>query len=215
LLKEEAQQVQKRSALANALHDSKDDQRPAFQKQLNALRDEHDYTLLQLEGLASQILTLERELHFLLAQAYQTALRLFLAYSQACIQQEFQQLQERVHPSLRESLHEQISQVAIAMFQCVEAQSLQPPALPYMVLDNLTPSNLTKPWPIARQEAMQMLLQLSEQLSDCMIQILDRLEAQHFDCPSYFLGPLEEPEAQPLPWQQPEKVYFTSEERAD
>jgi hypothetical protein len=201
LLVEEARVTQDRARVHEKLNSAED---PAILKE-DLAKVESDLSFMHARISAKQrsITQAENQLHDLLPKARETAQRLFLAFTNHTYAHACEQMRDLIHPTAQEACQEQINELALSSSEVVEAKLLNPPSIPFLVLDELEPNNY-RPFPTQRKDKMLLITQIAEELSDKMIQILDRVESlEGFASPPFLLG-AEAPQTEtPLSWQIP------------
>jgi hypothetical protein len=162
---------------------------PAILKDdLSKVQSDLDFAHARIHAKQEQITQAENQLHDLLPKARETAQRLFLAFTNHTYAHACEQIRELIHPTVQEGCNDQINELALSSSSVVEAKELNPPSIPFLVLDELEPTNY-RPFPTQRKDKMLLITQIGEALSDSMIQILDKAEKlEGFDCPPFLLG---------------------------
>jgi hypothetical protein len=211
LLVQEATLAQDRARVGEALNSAED---PAILKEdLAKVESDLSFMHARISAKQEQIIQAENSLHDLLPKARETANRLFLAYQNHTYIRACSRMRELVHFTAHEATKEQINELALNAHDVVEAKLLSPPTVPFLVSEALEPKDgLYRPWPMDRKQKMLYVTQIGEALSDCMIQILDRVEPlEDFKPPIYKLGPEEDLPETPLTWQAQIPIHYSQD----
>jgi hypothetical protein len=200
LLKSEADLVAARAGVHHNLNLAED---PAILREdLAKVNSELDFAHARIGARQEQITQAENQLHDLLPKARETAQRLFLAFQNHTYIRACARIRELIHFTAHESCNDQINELALQAHDVIETKQYSPPSIPFLVAESLEPRDgLYRPWPMDRKQKMLYVTQLADSLSDCMIQILDRVEELHdFHPPTFLLGAEPPIPETPLNW---------------
>jgi hypothetical protein len=198
LLVEDARLTHERAFVLEKLNSAED---PAILKD-DLAKAESDLSFMhaRISAKQNQICAAENQLHDLLPKARETANRLFLAFTNYTYAHACEQIRELIHPTAQEACQDQINELALSSIEVIESKKLNPPSIPFLVLDDLDPEDY-RPFPTARKDKMLLITQIAEELSDKMISLLDRAEAlEDFKAPIYLLGAEPAQADVPLSW---------------